>query len=135
MLPPEVAELQHADYTRASAPCDVVMKGGVTSGVVYPTAICRLAQNFRFRSIGGTSAGALAAALAAAAEYQRLTAGTSAGFQRLAEVSEYLGTGSNLRDLFQPSADTQALFDLGMGFIEKGANGALLGKLARPYLP
>jgi predicted acylesterase/phospholipase RssA len=134
-LPPEVAELQHADYTQASAPCDVVMKGGVTSGVVYPTAICRLAQSFRFHSIGGTSAGALAAALAAAAEFQRLTAGTSAGFQRLAEVSQYLGTGSNLRDLFQPSADTQALFELGMGFIEKGPNGGLLGKVARPYLP
>src|ERR1035438_4836367 len=48
-------------------------KGGVTSGVVYPRTMRRLAQKFRFRNIGGTSAGALAGALAAAAEHQRRT--------------------------------------------------------------
>ena len=44
--------------------CDVIMKGGVTSGVIYPKAILKLSERYRFRSIGGTSAGAIAAAAA-----------------------------------------------------------------------
>lgn len=51
--------------------CDLVMTGGVASGVVYPWAIVELARSYRFRNIGGTSVGAMAAALAAAAEYGR----------------------------------------------------------------
>jgi predicted acylesterase/phospholipase RssA len=47
------------------------MKGGVASGVVYAGAILALSREFRFRSIGGTSAGAIGAAVAAAAEYRR----------------------------------------------------------------
>lgn len=51
--------------------CDLVLTGGVASGVVYPWAVLELARHYRFRSIGGTSVGAIAAALAAAAEYGR----------------------------------------------------------------
>ena len=51
--------------------CDLVMKGGIASGVVYPKAIAELSHHYRFQSIGGTSAGAIAAAVTAAAEYQR----------------------------------------------------------------
>lgn len=51
--------------------CDLIMKGGITSGVVYPLAIVEIAKAFRLRSIGGTSAGAIAAAGAAAAEAGR----------------------------------------------------------------
>src|SRR5258705_1990102 len=51
--------------------CDLVMKGGITSGVIYPLAVCQLAATRRLRSVGGTSAGANAAAGAAAAEYRR----------------------------------------------------------------
>ena len=47
------------------------MEGGTTSGVVYPLAVCELATNFRFRNVGGASAGAIAAALTAAAELGR----------------------------------------------------------------
>ena len=36
--------------------CDIVMKGGITSGVVYPGAVVKLARRYRFRSIGGASA-------------------------------------------------------------------------------
>jgi len=61
--------------------CDLVMKGGVTSGVVYPKAIVRVAQRYRIRSIGGTSVGALAAALTAAAEYWRQSNPDSARLQ------------------------------------------------------
>ena len=41
--------------------CDLVMKGGITSGIVYPNAVLALARDFRFKNIGGTSAGAIAA--------------------------------------------------------------------------
>lgn len=61
--------------------CDLVLTGGVASGVVYPWAIVEIARAFRFRNIGGTSVGAMAAALAAAAEYGRRT-----GFEKPFEV-------------------------------------------------
>ena len=47
--------------------CDLVMKGGITSGIVYPLAACELARQYRFRSIGGSSAGAIGAVMVAAA--------------------------------------------------------------------
>jgi predicted acylesterase/phospholipase RssA len=53
------------------AECDIIMKGGITSGVVYPKAILRMSKQYRFRSIGGTSAGAIAAVITAAAEHNR----------------------------------------------------------------
>ena len=56
-------------YCRTSI--DVTMRGGTTSGVVYPLALCELARRFRFRNVGGASAGAIAASLAAAAELGR----------------------------------------------------------------
>ena len=51
--------------------CDLVLNGGVASGVVYPWAMLKLARHYRFKNIGGNSVGAMAAALAAAAEYGR----------------------------------------------------------------
>lgn len=59
--------------------CDVVMKGGITSGVVYPLAVCELATTYRLRAVGGASAGAIAAAVAAAAELGRRSASGSGG--------------------------------------------------------
>lgn len=58
-------------YLEADRICDLVMKGGITSGVVYPPAIDRISKRFWLSGIGGTSAGAIAAALAAAAELSR----------------------------------------------------------------
>ena len=55
----------------AKTSLDLTMEGGTTSGVVYPLAICELATDFRFRNVGGASAGAIAAALTAAAELGR----------------------------------------------------------------
>src|SRR5262249_59526992 len=63
--------------------CDIVMKGGITSGVVYPLALVELSQKYRLANIGGTSAGAMAAAAAAAAEYGRALPG--AGLRRLGQ--------------------------------------------------
>ena len=80
------------DYSRPTKTCDVVMKGGITSGVVYPHAICELARTYRFVDVGGTSAGALAAAAAAAAEHGR----DRGGFRKLAELPDWIGAGDNL---------------------------------------
>lgn len=41
--------------------CDLVLKGGITSGIVYPSAIAEISTDHRFRSVGGSSAGAIAA--------------------------------------------------------------------------
>jgi len=96
--------------------CDLVMKGGITSGVVYPRAISRLARAYRFRSIGGTSAGAIAAAVTAAAEYRRRRSGTREGFDILSNLPDELqaavpGTrGTKLLSLFQPQPSTRRLF-------------------------
>jgi hypothetical protein len=101
--------------------CDVVMKGGVTSGVVFPLALVELSREFRFRSIGGTSAGAIAAALTAAAEYRRVAGGgATAGFDKLEKLPDYLGgsTGgqSNLLNLFPPTKNTRRLFAVATSF-------------------
>lgn len=108
--------------------CDIVMKGGITSGIVYPGLICKLAERYQFQSIGGTSAGAIAAALTAAAEYARkngLGAGTNA-FGEVAKVPGWLGApsdvapGSNLFNLFQPQPEMKVLFKLAMTFLVQG---------------
>jgi predicted acylesterase/phospholipase RssA len=86
--------------------CDLIMKGGISSGIVYPKAACTLAVTHRFRSVGGASAGAIAAAAAAAAEYGRSTG----GFVRLAALPDELGTG--LEGLFQPGRSTKRAFSI-----------------------
>lgn len=91
--------------------CDLTMRGGTTSGVVYPLAACALAEHYEFRSLGGSSAGAIAAAFTAAAEHGRSTG----GFTRLAEVIGWFTSGQGaerwrLAQLFQPSEDTRKLY-------------------------
>jgi len=86
------------------------MKGGITSGIVYPPAVLELATKFRFRSIGGTSAGAIAAAVTAAAEYGRESQAPSSGFAGLGDVQKWLAEGTHLFDLFQPNKTTRALY-------------------------
>lgn len=87
--------------------CDLVMKGGITSGVVYPQLIAELAEVYHFKNIGGTSAGAIAAAACAAAEHGRLTGQRPDAFAELKRLPEQLrerrGDGhSMLYHLFQP---------------------------------
>ncbi len=96
--------------------CDVVMKGGITSGIVYPQAIDELARRYHFKNIGGTSAGAIAAVATAAAEYRRRHSGSMEGFDRLAKLPDELGAHvagtkqSRLLALFQPQTSTRRLF-------------------------
>ncbi len=100
--------------------CDLVMKGGITSGVVYPPAISALAQEYRFKNIGGTSAGAIAAAVTAAAEYRRRVTGTMDGFELLDALPARLGQmdthgKTRLLRLFQPDPRGRRVFGILIG--------------------
>ncbi len=91
--------------------CDLVMKGGITSGVVYPQAVLALKDKYRFRSIGGGSVGAVAAALTAAAELGRESERKSSGFRGLETEQKKLRQPGFLLDVFQPSKNTRPLMD------------------------
>lgn len=90
------------------AECDIIMRGGITSGLVYPGVLSTLAEKYRFRNIGGASAGAIAAGVAAAAEYGRQNSPDQKPFKNIvsqipakiggAEVGE---GGTSMRQLFQ----------------------------------
>jgi predicted acylesterase/phospholipase RssA len=111
-----MTDLASADYTKPARTCDIVMKGGITSGVVYPHAICELAQTYRFVQVGGTSAGAIAAAATAAAELGRHS--ESGGFAELANLPAWLGGGKHLQELFQPQKETEGLFRMLLASLE-----------------
>lgn len=96
--------------------CDLVLTGGVASGVVYPWAIVELARAYRFRNIGGTSVGAMAAVLAAAAEYGRRT-GYESSFEILRRTPGALATvlpdgRTRMLSLFQANARGRRLVKL-----------------------
>ena len=115
--------------TNSSRFCDLVMKGGITSGVVYPLAAAKLAARFVFKNVGGTSAGAIAAAATAAAELAR----DQDGFQRLKELPNFLSgpapdkNGSNLFAFFQPQPSTARLFRIGVAGL--GGGGAAVTRV------
>ncbi len=105
--------------------CDIVMKGGITSGIVYPGVVCKLAEKYDFQNVGGTSAGGIAAALTAAAELARRQGRDV--FPELAKVPAFLGadapepaSGSNLFNLFQPQPGMKGLYHLATAFLLKG---------------
>jgi predicted acylesterase/phospholipase RssA len=106
----------HGLYQQPTLDCDIVMKGGITSGVTYPWAVCEIARTYRLHSIGGTSAGAIAAAAAAAAELGREA--PAGGFARLAELPDRLSAqlegfeGPVLLNLFQAQDATRPVFAL-----------------------
>ncbi|SFP00157.1 Patatin-like phospholipase [Amycolatopsis arida] len=114
-------ERRHREYADHS--CDLTMRGGTTSGVIYPLAVCSLARHYVFRSVGGASAGAIAAAATAAAEYGRLAEQPETvtghrvrpGFAGLAELVDWMISGSGserwrLVQLFQPNAALSRVF-------------------------
>lgn len=119
--------------------CDLVMKGGITSGIVYPAAVCELAREYRFINIGGTSAGAIAAALTGAAEFRRQN-GSDAGFRQLEQLPEWLagGDGRRLLSLFRPHHATAGLFDAAVAWLTTEGGGwrkarAALGVILRRF--
>ena len=115
--------------------CDLVMKGGITSGIVYPKAVLALKDTYRFRNIGGTSAGAIAAVATAAAEYGRdaRDAEGKDGFGRLDDLNAALMEKDFLRSLFQPSPKTEALMEVASAAMKASSGQSkvlrVLGKL------
>lgn len=106
-----------ADRRDTRQRCDLVMKGGITSGVVYPAAVSDLHERYRFANIGGASAGAIAAAATAAAELgdRELTEGQSTsagGFPALAAISGELTDEGLLQGLFAPTKTVKPAFEL-----------------------
>ncbi|WP_431288147.1 hypothetical protein [Roseateles chitinivorans] len=118
--------------------CDLVMKGGVTSGVIYPRLVAGLSDKYQFKNIGGTSAGAIAAGASAAAELGRQR-GHAGAFERLARLPEELGaelpgarpgTGrSRLFTLFQPVPALRRHFDVLTRALGKPAGAAAISVL------
>lgn len=137
-LPPPLREQPPADRY-----ADLVMTGGVASGVVYPWAVLELARHYRFRNIGGTSVGAMAASLAAAAEYGRRN-----GYDNSFEVLRHLPlalaerpertssdrTRTRMLSLFQPSIRGRRLFRVALGEIDRhyAIRDPALGSADRP---
>ncbi len=104
-----------APVKRPDLECDIVMAGGVTSGIIYPGAVFEIAKRYVFRSIGGTSVGAIAAAITAAAEYGRLTGRNPDAFKQIAAMPASLGERasdghSRLFHLFTPEPATRRLY-------------------------
>jgi hypothetical protein len=109
--------------TKSIPKCDLVMKGGLTSGVVYPKAVLVLAQKHQFVNIGGTSAGAIAAALSGAAEMGRKTG----GFEKLEKVHEQLSAPNFLLNIFRARGEARPLMELFVDFL--GINPVPKGKV------
>lgn len=114
--------------------CDVIMKGGITSGVVYPLTMCKLATKYRLRSIGGTSAGAIAAVVVAAAEYRRQhdAAAPAAGYQALAQLP--FDVSKRLDSLFQASAETKPIYSVLLAALGPGGIRAAMVTLVKNQL-
>jgi predicted acylesterase/phospholipase RssA len=130
-----------ADPALPTHECDLLMKGGVTSGIVYPRLVERLARDYRLRNIGGTSAGAIAAAAAAAAELGRQGGANPEAFADLGRLPGRLGRPirgrSRLLRLFQPSAALGRHFEFALSLMtwRGGANALALaaGNLLAPW--
>ncbi|MGH9003292.1 MAG: hypothetical protein ACRDYV_09200, partial [Acidimicrobiia bacterium] len=122
---PDLTKVRYPTRKQLTDECDLVMKGGITSGVVYPLAACQLARTYRFRSLGGSSAGAIAAVMIAAAEYGR----DDAGFQRLAMLPDEIGPV--LPKLFKPGPDTGTAHAALMAAVDPKLENKLSAKIWR----
>jgi hypothetical protein len=97
--------------------CDLIMKGGITSGVVYPQAVLVLKERYRFRNIGGGSVGAVAAALTAAAELGHDSESESTGFDGMKNAQDTLVREKGfLQALFRPPNTYKPLMDAALAF-------------------
>ncbi|MEH3066094.1 MAG: patatin-like phospholipase family protein [Methylobacterium radiotolerans] len=121
-----------AEISKPRLPCDIVMAGGVTSGIIYPGAVAEIAKRYGFHAVGGTSVGAIAAAVTAAAEYGRRTGRNPAAFEFVATLPASLGAKApdgrtRLLHLFTPEPGTRRLMDLLLAvFAARGFGGKAL---------
>jgi predicted acylesterase/phospholipase RssA len=113
-----------------SEQCDLVMTGGVTSGVVYPAVLVALKNRYRFRCIGGASAGAIAAATAAAAEFNR----ENDDFKALNELSNTLGKNGVL-SLFKAPRKIQPLLDTVLDITQPTSPSKKIKPVVRASVP
>lgn len=133
---PAAAPTSETPEMPAALKCDLVMKGGITSGVIYPKLIHKLSMFYRFKNIGGTSAGAIAAGACAAAEYARRE-GRPEAFDRLKELPKELGdtvqpsNRSRLLSLFQPAPSLQPHFAVLLRALNQSRRPAVVGMLFR----
>jgi predicted acylesterase/phospholipase RssA len=98
--------MDETDGSPSLEDCNLILKGGVLSGIVHAGAFGPLSERFRYRGVAGSSAGAIGAALLAAAEYAR-QGGDPAGFDRLRVQCTALP--SRLPQFFQPQPGLEAL--------------------------
>jgi len=96
--------------------CDLVMKGGITSGVVYPAALWVLSGQYRFRNIGGASAGAIAAVIAAAAQLGDKR-DAERRLLRLDKLANTIAAPGFLPGLFQPYKAAKGPYQLLLSFV------------------
>jgi predicted acylesterase/phospholipase RssA len=125
-----IAALDPEDRPPLNRYCDVVLEGGVVNGVVYPGFLMEIARKFHFHAIAGASVGAIAAALAAACEYNRRF-GSDNGFNEgLAKMPDELadwvekGAITKIQSLFQPESQVKPLFDWAVDAIGSRVNPA-----------
>jgi predicted acylesterase/phospholipase RssA len=123
-IPPTVADegVNGQPLSKHPPYCDLIMKGGITSGVVYPLAVAELAKQYQFKSIGGASAGAIAAAGTAAAEYGRRN-GAADTFERLAGVATTIASQGRLVSLFEPTAKARPAFKVIISILSAKGRG------------
>lgn len=119
--------------------CDLVMKGGITSGIVYPNAVIALSKDFRFKNIGGTSAGAIAAAATAAAAIgdrkkanarKGARANEKQGFEGLNGVAANLAREGFIYSLFQPASGARSAYRM---IVTLAGNAGLPRKAAAAF--
>ena len=133
------------EYSGKKRNCDLVLKGGITSGIVFPRGICEIAKKYRFRSIGGSSVGVIAAAAAAAAEYRRQKDGSAKGFDIIEGLPDELtndGSGgiTKLFSLFQPKKEVKKEFHFILNLLGTKGNpikivSRLIGAARKSFWP
>jgi hypothetical protein len=111
------------------------MKGGITSGVIYPRLVSELSKTYTFRNIGGTSAGAIAAGAAAAAQLGVLAGTRPDGFEELDKLPGLLGgpsvgaSGLMLLNLFQLQAPFRRHFGLPTAALNAPSKAILVARI------
>jgi predicted acylesterase/phospholipase RssA len=114
--------------------CDLIMKGGIASGIAYPAAVLAMKDRYRFVNIGGASAGAIAAAATAAAEYARDNAAAEDGFTRLNEMRLAIQQRDLLPQLFQPTRQARTVIGLLFALQSKGGLARRILAAMRPLV-
>ncbi|MBI5831737.1 MAG: patatin-like phospholipase family protein [Armatimonadetes bacterium] len=132
-----MSEIDHAE-PKLPRYCDVIMKGGTASAIVYPPLLATLAGRhapFELRNLAGTSAGSIGAVLGAAAEYRRQQAKQqgktdpaelSAGFDILDDFATLAAADGGILPRFEPTAAAAPLWEAIWAFRQaQGAWGRL----------